>query len=119
FYTDVKRRLAAYGRSPSDLLIMPGASFVLADTDVEAEELAREIRLQQVSPQTAIKFLEQLWNTDLSDHDPDGPLPAFEPLVDEELFSKGRASVRMHTDPSAIAKQWRGETEIERLTNQA
>jgi FMN-dependent oxidoreductase (nitrilotriacetate monooxygenase family) len=54
FYSDVKRRLAAYGRAPDDLLIMPGASFVLADTDDEAEELSREIRLRQVSPQTAI-----------------------------------------------------------------
>jgi FMN-dependent oxidoreductase (nitrilotriacetate monooxygenase family) len=117
FYTDVKRRLAAYGRSPADLLIMPGASFVLADTDAEAEELAREIRLRQVSPQTAIKLLEQLWNTDLSDHDPDGPLPAFDPLVDEELFSKGRASVRMHRDPVAIAKQWRAKAEAEHLTS--
>jgi FMN-dependent oxidoreductase (nitrilotriacetate monooxygenase family) len=117
FYTDVKRRLAAYGRSPSDLLIMPGASFVLADTDAEAEELAREIRLRQVSPQTAVKFLEQLWNTDLSDHDPDGPLPAFDPLVDEELFSKGRASVRMHRDPIAIARQWRAKAEAEHLTS--
>jgi FMN-dependent oxidoreductase (nitrilotriacetate monooxygenase family) len=103
FYSDVKRRLAAYGRAPDDLLIMPGASFVLADTDAEADELSREIRLRQVSPQTAIRFLEQLWNTDLADHDPDGPLPAFDPRVDEELFSQGRASVRRQRDSIGIA----------------
>jgi alkanesulfonate monooxygenase SsuD/methylene tetrahydromethanopterin reductase-like flavin-dependent oxidoreductase (luciferase family) len=96
---------------------MPGASFVLADTDAEAEELSREIRLRQVSTQTAIKFLEQLWNTDLSDHDPDGPLPAFDPLVDEELFSKGRASVRRNRDPIGIARQWRAKAEAEHLTS--
>jgi FMN-dependent oxidoreductase (nitrilotriacetate monooxygenase family) len=117
FYSDVKRRLPAYGRAPDDLLIMPGASFVLADTDAEAEELSREIRLRQVSPQTAIRFLEQLWNTDLSDHDPDGPLPAFDPRVDEALFSKGRASVRRNRDPIAIAKQWRAKAEAEHLTS--
>ena len=33
------------------------------------------IRRQQVSGQTAIKLLEQLWNRDLSAYDPDGPLP--------------------------------------------
>jgi FMN-dependent oxidoreductase (nitrilotriacetate monooxygenase family) len=117
FYADVKRRLAGYGRTPDDLLIMPSASFVLADTDIEARELAREVRLKQVSPQTAIKFLEQLWNTDLSDHDPDGPLPDFDPLVGEELHSKGRASVRMYRDPVAIARQWRAQAEAEHLTS--
>ena len=70
FYADVKRRLARYGRTSDDLLIMPSASFVLADMDTEARELAREVRLKQVSPQ---KFLEQLWNTDLSGHDPGRP----------------------------------------------
>jgi FMN-dependent oxidoreductase (nitrilotriacetate monooxygenase family) len=117
FYADVKRRLARYGRSADQLLILPGASFVLADTDAEAEELAREVRLKQVSPQTTIKFLEQLWNTDLSDHDPDGPLPDFDPVVSEELYSKGRASVRMYRDPVAIAKEWRAKAETEQLTS--
>ena len=117
FYADVKRHLAGYGRTPDDLLIMPSASFVLADTDTEARELAREVRRKQVSPQTAIKFLEQLWNTDLSDHDPDGPLPDFDPLVGEELHSKGRASVRMYRDPVAIARQWRAQAEAEHLTS--
>jgi FMN-dependent oxidoreductase (nitrilotriacetate monooxygenase family) len=117
FYADVKRRLARYGRSPDQLLVLPGASFVLADTDDEAEELAREVRLQQVSPQTTIKFLEQLWNTNLADHDPDGPLPSFDPAVGDELYSKGRASVRMYRDPIAIAEQWRAKAKAENLTS--
>src|SRR6202034_3962036 len=66
FYADVKRRLARHGRSRDELLILPAATFVLAGTDAEAAELAQEVRLQQVSGQTAIKFLEQLWNRDLS-----------------------------------------------------
>jgi len=72
FYTDVKRRLARYGRHPDQPLILPAATFVLAGTDAEAQELAREVRSQQVSGQTAIKFAEQLWNRDLSGLDPDG-----------------------------------------------
>jgi len=117
FYADVKGRLARYRRAPRDLLIMPAASFVLADTDAEAQELARQVRLLQVSPQTAVKFLEQLWNTDLSGHDPDGPLPAFDPVVGDELYAKGRASVRMLRDPVAIARQWRARAEAEQLTS--
>jgi FMN-dependent oxidoreductase (nitrilotriacetate monooxygenase family) len=107
FYTDVKSRLAKYGRSPEDLKILPAATFVLGDTDADANEKADVIRHQQVSGQTAIKFLEQLWNRDLSAYDPDGPLPEIDPLVSENHISRGRASVRQHRDPIATAREWR------------
>ncbi|MEW2506870.1 MULTISPECIES: NtaA/DmoA family FMN-dependent monooxygenase [unclassified Amycolatopsis] len=116
FYRDVKGRLAKYGRTPDQLVIMPAATFVLGDTDADAHEKAHEVRLQQVSEQTAIKFLEQLWNTDLSEHDPNGPLPDFDPVVGEDLISKGRASVRMYRDPLATAKEWRQLAEAKNLT---
>jgi FMN-dependent oxidoreductase (nitrilotriacetate monooxygenase family) len=118
FYADVKGRLARYGRSHEDLLILPAATFVVADTDTEAADLAHEVRLAQVSPATAIAFLEQLWNTDLSDHDPDGPLPAFDPVETEVdgLHSQGRASVRMHSERVSTARDWRARAEAERLT---
>lgn len=118
FYDDVKGRLAKYGRSRDELLILPAATFVLGDTDEEAAEAAREIRFQQVSPATAIKFLEQLWNTDLSTHDPDGPLPAFDPVESDVdgLISQGRASVRQHRDRLDVAAAWRAKAEAEGLT---
>jgi FMN-dependent oxidoreductase (nitrilotriacetate monooxygenase family) len=118
FYADVKGRLARFGRRRDELLILPAATFVLGDTDEEAAERAQEVRLQQVSPATAIKFLEQLWNTDLSDHDPDGPLPTFDPVVSdvEGLYSKGRASVRMNADPVQVAQEWRTRAEAEGLS---
>ena len=71
---------------------------------------------QQVSGQTAIKLLEQLWNRDLSDHDPDGPLPDVDPLVGEHTIARGRASVRMHRDPLATARQWRELAEAKHLS---
>ncbi len=116
FYTDVKRRLARYGRHPDQLLILPAATFVLGDTDAAAQELAREVRLQQVSGQTAIKFAEQLWNRDLSGLDPDGPLPDFDPEPGENTIARGRASVRMYRDPVAIARQWREKAEAGKLS---
>ena len=116
FYADVKGRLPAYGRRDDELLILPAATFVLGDTDSEAADLAQEVRLAQVSPATAIKFLEQLWNRDLSDHDPDGPLPTVDPVVGENTISRGRASVRMHRDPIATANEWRARAEAQNLT---
>src|SRR3954469_16369944 len=107
FYADVKGRLARYGRSRDSLLILPAATFVVGDTDAEAAELAHEVRRQQVSGQTALRFLEQVWNRDLSAYDPDGPLPDVDPVVGESHVAQGRAQVRMHRDPLAIAKQWR------------
>jgi FMN-dependent oxidoreductase (nitrilotriacetate monooxygenase family) len=107
FYADVKGRLARYGRRRDELLILPAATFVLGDTDAEAAELAYEVRHQQVSGQTAIKFAEQLWNRDLSGYDPDGPVPEIDPLVGEHTVARGRASVRMYRDPLATAREWR------------
>jgi FMN-dependent oxidoreductase (nitrilotriacetate monooxygenase family) len=107
FYADVKGRLAGHGRTPDQLLILPAATFVLGDTDADAAEEARAVRRQQVSGQTAIKLAEQLWNRDLSGYDPDGPLPEIDPDPGENTIARGRASVRMHRDPVAVARQWR------------
>jgi hypothetical protein len=60
-----------------------------------------------VSGQTAIKLLEQVWNRDLSEYDPDGPLPAEDPQLGEHTVAKGRASVRMTRDPRDTARKWR------------
>jgi alkanesulfonate monooxygenase SsuD/methylene tetrahydromethanopterin reductase-like flavin-dependent oxidoreductase (luciferase family) len=92
FYRDFKGRLARYGRRPDELKILPGATVVLGDTDTEAADRAAEVRRQQVSPQTAILLLEQVWNRDLSNFDPDGPLPTIDPLVSETTsIVRGRA----------------------------
>ena len=95
---------------------MPAATFVLGDTDAEAAELARVVRRQQVSGQTAIAFLEQLWNRDLSGYDPDGPLPDIDPDPGEHTIARGRASVRMYSDPVAVAAQWRAKAEAGKLS---
>lgn len=107
FYADVKGRLAKYGRSRDDLKILPAATFVLGDSEADAQEKADVIRHQQVSGQTAIKFLEQVWNRDLSGYDPDGPLPDVDPVLGEHTVARGRASVRMYRDPAATAREWR------------
>jgi FMN-dependent oxidoreductase (nitrilotriacetate monooxygenase family) len=116
FYADVKGRLARHGRSRDDLLILPAATFALGDTDEEAAEIAQEVRLAQVSGATAIAFLEQLWNRDLSTYDPDGPLPSVDPDPGENTIARGRASVRMYRDPVATAQQWRAKAEAEHLS---
>ncbi|WNI25604.1 NtaA/DmoA family FMN-dependent monooxygenase [Streptomyces sp. ITFR-16] len=101
FCADLKGRLAAYGREPDELKIMPGVSVVLGDSDAEAQERAAAIRLQQVSPQNALLALEQVWGRDLSSYDPDGPLPESDPVPDSGPV-RGRTG-----DPFAVAARWR------------
>ncbi|SED12045.1 FMN-dependent oxidoreductase, nitrilotriacetate monooxygenase family [Streptomyces sp. 3213] len=102
-YADVKARLAKYGRSADDLKIMPGVTVVLGDTAAEAQERAAEIRRQQISPQNAILAVEQVWGTDLSSYDPDGPFPDFDPEPDPAL-TQGRTR---RGDSVATAEKWR------------
>jgi FMN-dependent oxidoreductase (nitrilotriacetate monooxygenase family) len=116
FYADVKRRLARHGRTHDQLVILPAASFVLGDTDAEAQERAHEVRHQQVSGQTAIKYLEHIWNRDLSAYDPDGPLPDIDPEPGENTIARGRAGVRMFRDPLTVARQWRERAAAENLS---
>ncbi|OLF14396.1 F420-dependent methylene-tetrahydromethanopterin reductase [Actinophytocola xinjiangensis] len=116
FYADVKARLARHGRTPDSLKVLPAATFVLGDTDADAREQAAVVRRQQVSGQTAIRLLEQVWNRDLSAYDPDGSLPDIDPLVGESHIAQGRASVRMNRDPLAVAKQWRELASAKKLS---
>jgi FMN-dependent oxidoreductase (nitrilotriacetate monooxygenase family) len=115
FYQDVKQRLAKYGRTADELKIIPAATAVVGDTDADAQELAAHVRQQQVSPQGAIAFVEQIWGRDLSDLDPDGPLPSFDPDVDGTI-SITRGRVRHERDPLAVAKKWREIAEAKGLS---
>ncbi|HEV7722064.1 MAG TPA: NtaA/DmoA family FMN-dependent monooxygenase [Iamia sp.] len=115
FYADVKGRLARYGRRPEDLKIIPAAVAVLGDSAADAQERAHQNHLDQVSPQGAIAFLEQVWGTDLSAHDPDGPLPPFDPDPEgTERITRGR--VRHEKDPAAVAQRWRQRAEEKQLS---
>jgi FMN-dependent oxidoreductase (nitrilotriacetate monooxygenase family) len=112
YYADVKGRAASYDRDPNRLKVFPAATFVLGDTAEEAADKARHIRYQQVSPQTAVAMLEQVWQCDLSNYDADGPLPDIEP-ADDPTLTQGRVR---HGDPKAIAAAWRQRAQGENLS---
>jgi FMN-dependent oxidoreductase (nitrilotriacetate monooxygenase family) len=114
FYANAKSRLARYGRSRDSLKVLPGSTFILGDTPAEAVEYARYVRRQQVSPQTAILLLEQLWNADLSSFDAEGPLPDFDPVPQAPSIIDGRA--RMYDDPVATARKWRAIADDKKLS---
>ena len=112
YYADVKGRAQSYGRDPNQLKIFPAATFVIGDTVGEAEDKARRIRYQQVSGATAIAMLEQVWGRDLSEYDPDGPLPDIDPTADTGI-TQGRVR---HADPVAVAHRYRERAQAENLS---
>lgn len=74
FYADVKGRLAAYGRSPEQLLILPGVSPVIGATEAEAKENEAELH-ELTIPEYGLNRLSQLLQIDLFSYPLDGPLP--------------------------------------------
>lgn len=112
-YRDVKGRLATAGRGEDSLLILPGASFALGDTDEEARERARDISLAQTSPQTAIAWVEAIWGQALPGLDPDGALPDIDPSDGEQR--QGQVSTKVQ-DRVARAAQLRERARAEGLT---
>ncbi|MGI2035544.1 LLM class flavin-dependent oxidoreductase [Rhizobium panacihumi] len=95
FYRDVKNRLTRHGHGENDLKILPGAAFALGDSQADAEEKLRAIRLQQVSPKNATVLLEQVWNRDLSAYDPKRPLPDVDPEFLRLLWPKAAQTALM------------------------
>ncbi len=82
FYSDVKGRLAKYGRKPDDLKIMPGVFITVAKT--EAEAIAKQRKLNgYISPEVGLSYLSNFTNSDLTGYDVDAPLPEYGAIEDK------------------------------------
>ncbi|ROR96538.1 FMN-dependent oxidoreductase (nitrilotriacetate monooxygenase family) [Salana multivorans] len=109
FARDVRRRVAAAGRPRDDVKILPGTSFVLGDTEAEARELATWLVREQISGATALSILSHIWGEDLSQLDPDGPLPDHDPAPRE--LSRTRGTGAAQGDPAGLARRLRSHAE--------
>ena len=96
FYADVKGRLAAHGRSPDHLKILPGALVVVGDTVEEAK--AKRARLDSlVHPDSGLASLSVSLGHDVSGFDLDGPLPEI-PETNASQSSRQRVIDRARRD---------------------
>jgi FMN-dependent oxidoreductase (nitrilotriacetate monooxygenase family) len=114
FAADIRQRTLRAGRPADDLKIFPGQEFVIGDTDADAEEKARWLRRAQITPQTALAFLENIWGTELSAYDPDGPLPDIDPV--QEASGETRGAGFRGAQAKATADAWRERAEAEGLS---
>ncbi len=107
FGQDIARRAEAAGREKGSVLPFPSASFIIADSAAEAQEKLREVRLAQITPQTALAYLEAFWGTSLGAFDPDGPLPDIDPVVQVSEVTRGSAF--QNAKAKQLADEWRAE----------
>lgn len=105
FANDIRARSRAAGRAERDLKTFPGQSFIIAPTAKEAREKAEHVARSQVTPETAVKYLENFWGRDLSEYDPDGPFPDIDPVV--QTTGSTRGSGFQNHKSLELAQQWR------------
>ncbi|TCO54201.1 LLM class flavin-dependent oxidoreductase [Actinocrispum wychmicini] len=80
FYTDLKRRVVANGRSADSVKVLPGIVPVLGGTEAEADRLADELT-ELIVPVRAVRQLSELIGVDLTGHPLDEPVPALPPVT--------------------------------------
>jgi FMN-dependent oxidoreductase (nitrilotriacetate monooxygenase family) len=77
FAADLKGRAAALGRNPDDVLIVPGVSVYIGDTDDEAREIERTTQLADGGfDQSLAEFGRSFGWHDFRRYDLDAPFPA-------------------------------------------
>ncbi|WP_118183871.1 LLM class flavin-dependent oxidoreductase [Paraburkholderia phosphatilytica] len=73
YYDDLKGRLAAHGRAPDQLLIMPGITLYVGETRQEAQDKFDQLQ-DLIDPLSGLALLYGVLG-DLSEYDIDGPVP--------------------------------------------
>src|SRR3546814_20901330 len=90
FYADVEGRMAAAGRDPEHMKILPGAFVVVGDT-VEEARTKRAHLDSLVHYDSGIASLSIALGTDASVYDPDAPLPDDIPETNASKSGRERA----------------------------
>lgn len=75
FRSELRARAGTNGRNPENLLVLPGVMPVLAESDVEADRLFRDLQ-NSLDISQAYEQLANRFGQDLSAYDLDGPMPA-------------------------------------------
>jgi FMN-dependent oxidoreductase (nitrilotriacetate monooxygenase family) len=88
FYSDLKSRLAKYGREPDDVKVMPGIFATVGRTEQEALEKFQQLQ-DLIHPKVGLMLLSTFLGYDLSDCAVDGPLPD----LPEKVLQNSRAAL--------------------------
>jgi len=78
YYAELKQRVVAAGRDPEHLKILPGAFVVVGASAAEARN-KKAVLDSLVHPDSGMATLSVMLGHDVSQYDPDGPLPDLPP----------------------------------------
>ncbi len=85
-YAGFKAQVAANGRPPGNVKVLPGIMPIIGRSDAEAEDIRAELR-ELIDPVAGLSFMSGSMNYDLSRHPLDGPFPDLRDVI---TGSKGR-----------------------------
>ncbi|GGD65320.1 NtaA/DmoA family FMN-dependent monooxygenase [Microbacterium murale] len=106
YYADVKGRLAAHGRHWDDLVILVGATPVIASTDAEAHDRAREIyESDNDFDRKLAAFGRGFGAYDFSQHDLDAPFPDVAALADKGGRTRSQAIIERAREEKLTLRQ--------------
>ncbi|NQX14068.1 NtaA/DmoA family FMN-dependent monooxygenase [Microbacteriaceae bacterium VKM Ac-2855] len=96
YYDDIKKRAAAYGRDPDSVKVLLGIAPFLGSTAADAAALQKRLDDDHAEGADVIAHLSGLLEYDLTEHDPNGPLPFDElPVVTSASVSQATLFTRM------------------------
>jgi FMN-dependent oxidoreductase (nitrilotriacetate monooxygenase family) len=87
FYSDLKGRMAKFGRAPDELKILPGTAFSVAPTEAEAIEKYEQLQ-DLIHPDIAIGLASRRIGFDLRPYPMNGPLPPPPPKVEGDRSTR-------------------------------
>ncbi|WP_248924283.1 LLM class flavin-dependent oxidoreductase [Paenibacillus hamazuiensis] len=114
FYTDVKSRLAKYGRHPDELVIMPGLGAIVGETEAEARDIENEL-FSLLNLEHALKMASRFFAVDLSAYSLDDPVP-IDKVKPEDKSKLGGITSRREVVLDAVRRE---KTTIRQFINRS
>ncbi len=106
FYADIKSRAAAKGRDPDHVVVMPGVSVFVGDTDAGAREIERELQLADQDFDRALGELGRpfAWH-DFRQYDLDAPFPDVLHVAERGFRTQAEKIVQLATDNNLTLRE--------------
>ncbi|MCQ8278817.1 NtaA/DmoA family FMN-dependent monooxygenase [Acetobacteraceae bacterium KSS8] len=107
FYADVKGRAERLGRDPDRIVVMPGVSITVGDSDADAIEIEQAERRSDHSFEQALtEFGRSFGWHDFTQYDPDAPFPAHTlEFAKSSFFTNARKLTDLATSQNLTLRQ--------------
>jgi FMN-dependent oxidoreductase (nitrilotriacetate monooxygenase family) len=105
FARDLRTRAAAKGRNPDDILIVPGISLIVADTDEKARAKEREVTGGKDFSRALAEFGRPFGWHDFTQYDLDAPFPELGDLGDRSFRTQADRIKKLARDNGFTLRQ--------------